>query len=187
MKDQINSQEWAQLRTSIGDAAPVPSTIARLLHAQSAEEADGFYWELDNCVVVQGQLYDSAPPTAHALVQAICEHDFTAPGLPWCLDLLVELAYGESDVSEVERGNHDLGERCRAETRAGLPCIKALIDREDDQVLLGVLDLVDRVESDLAAREAFFGALPLPGWSERLRSRIDEIQRKEAYSRGEEV
>lgn len=169
--------DWAPFRTSIGGAEFVPSAIDRLLHSGSPEQATSAYWELDNRVVVQGQLFGSAVPTSLWLVRSICERDFTPNGLARSLDLLVELAFGEADQSEVARGNHDLGAQCRAAIRGGLSCIKALVGEAEERVLLGVLDLVDRVDVDPVSRSAFFEALPLPGWPVSLRERVQEIRR----------
>lgn len=120
MTDDVGPQNWASLRTSIGGAQFVPEVIDRVVHAGSPEEATTAYWELDNVVVVQGQLFDSAVPTSRLLVRSICGQDYTASGLPRALDLLVELAYGESDQSEVERGNGGLGSQCRRTISSGL-------------------------------------------------------------------
>ncbi len=169
--------DWTPFRTSIGGAEFVPSAIDRLLHAGSPEQATSAYWELDNRVVVQGQLFDSAVPTSLWIIRSICERDFTTNGLSRSLDLLVELASGEADQSEVARGSHDLGERCRAAIRGGLSCIKALVDQADERTVLGVLDLVDRVDIDPVSRKAFFEALPLPDWPVSLRERVQEIRR----------
>lgn len=169
--------DWTPFRTSIGGAEFVPDAIDRLLHAESPEQATSAYWELDNRVVVQGQLFDSAVPTSLWLVRSVCERDFTPNGLSRSLDLLVELAFGEADQSEVARGNRDLGAQCRAAIRDGLSCIKALVGEADERVLLSVLDLVDRVDVDPVSRSAFFEPLPLPGWSVSLRDRVQEIRR----------
>ena len=177
MTDQNLPDDWAALRTSIGSAEFVPSAIDRLLHSGSPEQATSAYWELDNRVVVQGQLFDSAIPASMLLVRSICERNFTLNGLSRSLDLLVELAFGESDQSEVAGGNYDLGAQCRAVINSGLGCIKALVDQADERVLLGVLDLVDRVDIDPVSRNAFFEALPLPGWPSSLRDRVQEIRR----------
>ena len=109
MNDKTPLEDWARLHSSLGDARLVPSAINRLLHASSSQEATDAYWELDNRVVVQGRLFNSAVPTASEVTLAICAGKYTSYALPEALDLLVELAYGESYEWEVVLGNCDLG------------------------------------------------------------------------------
>ncbi|WP_406636676.1 hypothetical protein [Amycolatopsis sp. WGS_07] len=52
---------WNRLRMDVGTAECVPAAIRDLLNAGSAEDADRAYWRLDNGVVVQGRLFESAP------------------------------------------------------------------------------------------------------------------------------
>lgn len=117
--DHAPLPDWGSLRTMIGPASFVPGAIDRLLSAATDEEAASAYWELDKRVVVQGQLSEAAEPVAYELVRRVCAAEYSVPGLPRVLDLLVELAYGESDMTEVELGNADLGPRCRALVAVG--------------------------------------------------------------------
>lgn len=105
--------EWRDLRTLLGSADYVPEALDRMPTARSADDATAAYWELDNRVVVQGQLFSAAERLAYSIVERICAGDYTEAGLPRAVDLLVELACGEADESEIELGNDDLGQRCR--------------------------------------------------------------------------
>ncbi len=176
MSNLAHPKEWRRLRTSIGTAELVPEAVDRMLGAASTTEAQKAYWEIDNRVVVQGQLYDSAPLTARYLMEEICLHRYTADGLSCALDLLVELAYGESDYSEVERGNSNLGSLCRATIRERLECLNELADEDQlESVLMSILDLADRSIVDADSLRAFLNSLPVGKWSDSLRIRVQEI------------
>jgi hypothetical protein len=70
------------------------------------------YWKLDNRVVVQGQLFDSAPMLVPALFAA-ATGPLAGPARRYLLDLLVEILTGESDQYEVARGRGQLGPEAR--------------------------------------------------------------------------
>lgn len=140
------SPDWSVLRSMIGAAEFVPDAVSRMIHARTAEEASTAYWELDNRVVVQGQLFESAVWTARVVSEAICSAGPSEFGLSSALDLLVEIAAGEADQSELAHGNKNLGDVCRRELRRFLPCFRGLAVSDVDRVLLGVLDLLDHLE-----------------------------------------
>lgn len=140
--------DWRSLRTVIGPADFVPRAIDRLLTATTDAEARSAYWELDNRVVVQGQLFEAAEAVTQELVTRICSGGASMPGLSRALDLLVELAYGEADASEVAVGNVGLGARCRDEIRKGMQCLQATADIGDDRARAAMRDLVDRLEPE---------------------------------------
>lgn len=137
--------DWHSLRTLIGPADFVPSAIDRLMTAKTDAEAVTAYWELDNRVVVQGQLFEAAEAVAREMVRRICTTEVSPPGLVRALDLLVELAYGEADASEVVVGDGDLGSRCRDEIRQGMPCLQARAPAGGDRAQAAVRDLADRL------------------------------------------
>lgn len=140
--------EWSALRTLIGPADFVPAAIERLLTAATDAEASDAYWELDNRVVVQGQLFEAAEAVARELVTRICSSGASEPGLSRALDLLVELAYGDADASEVAAGNLGLGARCRDEIRNGMHCLRSSAAAGDDRAQAAIRDLTDRLESE---------------------------------------
>lgn len=140
--------DWSGLRSVVGGAEFVPGAVTRMVHATTAEDASSAYWELDNCVVVQGQLFEAAAWTARAVCVAICNGEPTALGLGRALDLLVEIAAGEPGQSELALGNSELGNLCREELGKHLLCFRGLTASEDDRVLLAVLDLLEILESD---------------------------------------
>ena len=178
MNDHVPADDWAKLRSSLGSASLVPLAIDELLKARSPQEAKDADSRLDNEVVLQGQLFSSAVPTAERLTRAIRDGDYTEFALPETLDLLAELAYGESHAWEVMLGNCDLGAQCRAVISQGIDCIKALVGHKDEKVAMEVLDLVNRLDNDPATRNEFLRNLPLPAWSDKLRQRVENLRQR---------
>lgn len=80
--------DWGALRTLIGPADFVPAALDRLLRSTNDAEATAAYWELDNRVVVQGQLFEAAEAVARELVARICTTDVSPAGLSRAFDLL---------------------------------------------------------------------------------------------------
>lgn len=117
-----------------------------MVHATTPEEAESAYWELDNRVVVQGQLFESAAWTARIVSDAICNGEPSEFGLTSGLDLLVEIAAGEPDQSELAHGNKELGNLCRRELRQFLPCFRRFALSGVDRTLIGVMNLLDLLE-----------------------------------------
>ncbi|MEU4192304.1 hypothetical protein AB0E69_10415 [Kribbella sp. NPDC026611] len=140
--------DWNVLRSMIGGAAFVPGAVSRMINATTIEDASKAYWELDNRVVVQQQLFESAVWTAILVSDAICNEMPSDVGMRRALDLLVEIAEGEPDQSELALGNRDLGDVCRRELSRFLPCFRGLATNDDEHIVLGALDLLDILEVD---------------------------------------
>ncbi len=169
-------EDSAQLRTSIGDSSFVPEAIERMLAAATPEDATAAYWTLDNRVVVQGQLFEAAPAVAARLLEAICAGQGTRYGLQRAMDLMVEIAYGEADQTEIALGNSSLGEQCRSVIAGRRGCILQLAEAEtDERILLGVIDVVDRVESDEEIRAGLARSINRKQITPELRQRVREL------------
>lgn len=136
---------WGHLRTAIGPATFGPDAIDRLLSARTESEATGAYWELDNRVVVQGQLYEAAERATASILGLLTAGDYTQPGLGRALDLLVEIARGEPDPTEVAAGNVDLGERCRSAIAAALSQLRTLAHVDSPGAAAAIRDLVEEL------------------------------------------
>lgn len=143
----IGTVDWAAARSMLGGSAFVPESLARLLRAESDEEAEAAYWELDNRVVVQGQLFDAARLLVGPLVSAL-QTRLAPSARRQVVDLLVEIALGTPDQSELLLGNEELAAQCRREIERGLWCFYGLLDDGDARVRMGAVDVLDAVESD---------------------------------------
>jgi hypothetical protein len=117
---EISRYKWDSLPDCSGTAKGVPDAIRGLLSAQSSSATESNYWLIENRVVVDGQLFESAIATTAVLVAAL-----VVPGRPphvriSILEIILQIVLGESHPIESARGLPDLGKRCRDEARAGL-------------------------------------------------------------------
>lgn len=173
MSESNSNTNWAGLRTLAGTAGFVPGAIDRMMRSPTREAANAAYWELDNRVIVQGQLFEASEAVAVLVSSRVCAGDFSPAGLASALDLLVELAYGDANQSEIAAGNADLGDRCREQISRRLGCVKALCAKTvDERVLLGILDLVDRLESDSEQRANFLASFARLHQTPAIRRRL---------------
>ena len=137
-----STEDWSQLRTAIGPATFVPDAIDRMLGAHSDSEAADAYWELDNRVVIQGQLFEAAEQTTMTLLSRLLSGDSTPAGVGRALDLLVEIAAGEPDTTELARGNDGLAERCLALISAAAGGLREIPTAENPRAAAALQDLL---------------------------------------------
>ncbi|MEH6462178.1 hypothetical protein [Chitinimonas sp. JJ19] len=91
MFDTINSIKWTALRQAHGDASHVPAAIRDLL-SEDSERRRAAYWQIDNHVILQGDLYESAFYCIPYLVEILSAPE--VPGKKQAYDLLIEVANG---------------------------------------------------------------------------------------------
>ncbi|WP_309134105.1 hypothetical protein [Cellulomonas sp.] len=126
----------------------MPAALSDLLNAAAPAAADAAYWRLDNRVVVQGQLFESALGVVGPLVSALTRPlpDFVRERV---MDLLVEIGYGEADSDEIAAGGSErLGDLCRDELRCGLWLFYGLLGDEAPTMRSSALDLVDVLDPE---------------------------------------
>jgi hypothetical protein len=56
-----------------GTAAAAPAALRGLLTATNRDEQQRYYWQLENVVVVQGNLFEAAVPVASVLCAALLD------------------------------------------------------------------------------------------------------------------
>lgn len=120
VKSELDRPRWDQIREANGMAIKIPSALRELLAARSAEEVTRAYWKLENHVVVNGQLFESAAFVVPVLMAALVKFErpsFVRAGI---LELLFQIVHGEPHQDEIARGRVDLGDRCRQAAREGL-------------------------------------------------------------------
>jgi hypothetical protein len=95
--------DWSKLEACRGfaSAVEVPKAIEVILDGSQAERQQA-YWKIDDYVVVQGSLFESAPYAARLLVDGIKANPQRL-NLE-LLDLLFELANGNARGALVEHG-----------------------------------------------------------------------------------
>jgi hypothetical protein len=139
--------DWAALREIVGDARDIPSAVEALILARDEEAADNAYWRIDNHVVVQGQLFESALPLTPILL-ALLAGELEEIVRPRVLELLMQIVLGKSAESELICGNHNLGDLCKLAVSKGLWLyyLELLKERPTTQKL--ALELIAECESD---------------------------------------
>ena len=149
--------DWARLRQATGHAGHVPDSIRAMLKAGTPDELDERYWELENHVVIQGRLFQAAPPVVSVLMASLsCAErpDWVRVGL---LDLLFQLVIGTSHESEIANGAHLLGPTCKKAARHGLWVLyRELVEGERD----AAKDVLNQIEEDRDRLAATLAALP---------------------------
>ncbi len=147
-----------------------------MLCSDAEDEANAAYWALDNHIVLQGQLFEAAPAATSFLLAGLSSNQYSEFGLRRALDLLVEIAFGEADYTEVERANVDLGPRCRALVREQIEWFLQLVaTTDDDPVLLGVIDLIDRVEVRGPIRNQLMAVVRSRATGAEVQERLEEF------------
>lgn len=155
---EIARTPWNTLRVMMGTAEHVPAALRQLLSATTAAEGDAAYWKLENRVVVQGQLYNSAEFVVPVLLAALLEPRprHTTIGI---LELLFQIVSGQSHEDEVLLGCADLGDRCKARAREGIWVLYGELMhglRESAQEIVAV------IETDPTRLDAIVKQLPAP-------------------------
>ncbi|MDP5208574.1 hypothetical protein [Microbulbifer sp. 2205BS26-8] len=93
MFDKIDSVNWEQLQQAHGNAEHVPSAIKNLI-SEDAKTREASYWQLDNHIVLQSDLYEASFYAIPFLIE-ILQSD-TSLGRDYVYDLLFEIANGHA-------------------------------------------------------------------------------------------
>jgi hypothetical protein len=155
-RKEIERHDWRSLRDAhdaLGDhemSALVPDSLRDLLCSQTSEDAHRYYWDLENVIVVQGQLYEAAVPAVSVLMAGLL--DGVAPEADaYVLELVYQLVAGESAEYEVSHGNPYLGEACRAAAREGLWLLYRDLPRKRlYETIRAIIEIVEPDKSRLA-------------------------------------
>jgi len=116
---ELERHSWNELRGASGSAERIPDALRELLEAPSPETAQEAYWRLENYVVIQGQLFESAEYVVPVLLAALLDDSPQYVRIT-VLELLFQIASGEAHQEEVDAGNCSLGDKCRARMSEGL-------------------------------------------------------------------
>lgn len=67
---EISRIYWPNFRTAQGSADHIPEALRSLLNS-SIEDAEDFYWKIENSVVAQGELFGAAEPALQVLIASL--------------------------------------------------------------------------------------------------------------------
>lgn len=144
--------DWKSLRAA-GTAEGVPAAIERLRDSQSPEEATRAYWQIDNTVVVQGALYEAAEWTVPCVLSVL--PDCSPVARPRVFELLYQLATGGTHREEVQAGNPNLDDRCRAGVKLGMAMYFYYLehgDAEESGFCADLIEVFARDDREIALR-----------------------------------
>lgn len=113
---ELNRHPWEDLREIAGSAGNVRGSLRRMLTAATPTDAEKAYWELENHVVVQGQLFESAERVVPVLLAALLDESPPHVRIS-ILELLFQIVSGEAHPEEE---NQQIGDKCRQRAREGL-------------------------------------------------------------------
>ena len=157
----LDRLDWRPLR-AMGDPTDLPDAVGRMMTVGD-DDANAAYYRVENLIFHNRHsgldLTQAAEPVAALVLTAIRSGSWTPGGLVHGLDMLVEIVMGEPDATERARGNTRLVERCRAVVRAALPELYALVDRDEERILQGVIDLAAELEPDVERRRWVYEAV----------------------------
>jgi len=124
----------------MGSADHVPETLDKLKCATSKVEAERLYWKLDNCVVVQGALYEASVPTVICALTTL--QRCTDIARPYILELLQIIGSGEAATTEIENGNSNIYHQCMREIHHGTSVFFDLLEFGSTEERLLSVDLL---------------------------------------------
>lgn len=167
--------DWKSLRAA-GSAEGVPSAIECLRDAQTHEEATRAYWQIDNTVIVQGALYEAAECTIPCALSVL--PDCTKFGRPWALELLFQLGSGGTHRDEMQAGNTNLDDRCRAAVKLGVAMYFYFLEHgtpEESEICAVLIALFAEDDETIALRGRW--------WLQRLVGTTHDARLRKVYQR----
>jgi hypothetical protein len=142
---ELDDVNWRSLRTAHGTAENVPAALISLAAARHACEVFDAYWRLDNHVVLQGTLYESAYFVAPYILDVLLSPSW-APIRIAAYDLLIEIACGIPDPNrpsiQLQGGAKNLREACRKVIASGLAEFERDLDSTNPDIRRRALDLL---------------------------------------------
>jgi len=119
--DDVSTVAWSEKSVASGKAVNVPQALVGLL-SPDGKVRNRSYWQLDNEIVLQSDLYEAAYFVIPFLVRSLSEK--AVYGRDCIYDLLYEIAQGDSPATVVCQTNDGdlvpLKEACARELNKGL-------------------------------------------------------------------
>jgi len=143
--DELDEVDWASLHTAHGTAEHVPMALNALAGAQIPTELFRAYWKLDNYIVLQGTIYESAYFAAPYILDILLSSRSSAVRVA-AYDLLIEIARGVPDPRQSwdsrSRAPKDLRKACRELIASGLTACEPDLASADPVIRRRALDLL---------------------------------------------
>jgi hypothetical protein len=155
--DQLDEVDWKSLRTAHGTAERIPRALRWLFDAKDETSLAKAYWSLDNYMVLQGTIYESAyyaiPYIVHILIETKSSIQKSA-----AYDLLIEIARGVPDPNRLwsppPDAPNDLRDACRNLIASSLREFQSDLQSPDESIQLRARDLFSSFGSSAGNRIA---------------------------------
>lgn len=148
---QLNEVNWSSLYTAHGTAEHIPIALNALASAHNADQLLDAYWKLDNYIVLQGTLYESAYFAVPYILQILFSSQWSQLRVA-AYDLLIEIARGVPDPGLVWNPPPDtpnnLREACREVIASSLTAFEPDLYSDDTTVRCRALDLITSFDDD---------------------------------------
>ena len=154
---ELERKDWSQYRDiraflsePMTSSDYIPETIRGLFLAQTLEEINTRYWQIENHAVVQGGTFEVAEHLIPVFIAALDDLK-DLPARASVLELIFQMvAYGSR-----EPDNPDLTERCRARAREGLWDLYRIFMEENDNDSDAAAIILEVIETDPERLAAF--------------------------------
>jgi hypothetical protein len=141
----LDEVDWPSLHTAHGTAEHVPIALRALAGARDADQLFHAYWKLDNYIVLQGTVYESAYFAAPYILDILLSSSW-APLRVAAYDLLIEIARGVPDPGQQWTPGlgvpEDLRKACREIVASALDAYERDLASGDGVVRRRALDLL---------------------------------------------
>lgn len=110
----ISMHRWDETFDALGSPSRVHVAIRDLLLCEDLLKIHEIYWGIENVVVVQGQVYESALPCLEVLLMALVKCEL--PEFVKCeiYNVIFQVIAGYPAREAIDRGNSDIVEKCQA-------------------------------------------------------------------------
>lgn len=129
--------DWCRLHTSIGDARNIPERLSGLISATQSDNVERWYWLLENFVVVQGYVYDSALPSVHVIIEALKHCNVSTCAKLFLYELIYQIVNGYAGNDPLH-GNLSVADKCRELVGQHLNTLSERSTQETDELLQSI-------------------------------------------------
>jgi hypothetical protein len=156
--NELSAVPWGQKSVASGSAAHVPQALAGLVSPDAAVR-NRSYWQLDNEVVLQSDLYEAAYFVIPFLIRFLSEK--SPHGRDRIYDLLFEIANGEAPTTiTCETSDGDvlpLKQACAGELKKGLSVFRRDTSDADPLIRQKAKELIELLTSGEAEKNGGHG------------------------------
>ncbi len=131
----IEKYDWSRLFTSTGDACAIPERLRGLISAATEPEALHWYNLLEDYIVVQEGVYESALPSIDVLLAAINNCQITNIAIVYIYDLIYQVIHGVTALDAIRRGNSGESDACKALVLPHLTLLQSKCVPEAEEIL----------------------------------------------------